>query len=123
MLKCPVCGQGFSTALYRGPILFVNGQVTINAEGKVEALGPAVATLTVKSGEEFDSDLISLECPKCKNESPSTAFVPILPSYISTMEGTTKVNTPFGEIAVHHSEVNLAVDIFNEANAELIQFI
>lgn len=118
MIKCPKCLRSSPDIRYTGPVLFVDGTAQIDSNGKVVATGPAKATLTVKSGSEFDSKFISFICVFCGYTGRTDEFILVRQCIISDLEADVLWKSPFGtSFWINHDYIQTAERIFSVENA------
>ena len=117
MIVCPNCGKVATDLQIRGPVLYVEGVVTINDDNLLVAVSPLRAIQTIKVGDELTNDVMLLSCPTCE-------YTGVLKSYkivdrcCLTGEPTEySVMTPFGMLPVLERFAEEIRHIFTEERA------
>lgn len=95
-MECLTCHSQIGDLKFKGAVLIAEGVVSIDASGKIAAIGPARAIQTIKAGEEASSIDIVYTCPKCGFSGGMDNFKIVRLCSLTGKEATKLFVTPWG---------------------------
>lgn len=91
LLRCPNCGITSERFVVSGTLMIGSTEIQFDDQGAVQIMAPIVTRFVIKNGHELDdSDRLRLKCPSCQQQAEKTAFVPLVRSAYSGVEGATQ---------------------------------